>query len=217
MSAIASAFATISRSNSLPKILDLSPPTDAVLTDAVMNKGEIKADDATLHDVKEMKQAVDDLKAALKNFGGNYTSEEKSYINSKIKSLTEAIEAAETIEGEDGEHIIDSGKDLVFVIQGEFSKFKGFVIDGAEVDPSNYTIAEGSTIITLKASYLDTLKLGDHNIKAVYDDCEVNFGFTVANQNNLGDTYGIWVVLALVLMSGTAAGIVFFKRRRCAE
>jgi hypothetical protein len=33
LSAIASAFATISRSNSLPKILDLSPPTDAVLTD----------------------------------------------------------------------------------------------------------------------------------------------------------------------------------------
>ena len=33
LSAIASALSTIAKSNSLPKILDLSPPTDAVLTD----------------------------------------------------------------------------------------------------------------------------------------------------------------------------------------
>ena len=33
LSAIASAFPTISRSNSLPNILDLSPPTDAVFKD----------------------------------------------------------------------------------------------------------------------------------------------------------------------------------------
>jgi hypothetical protein len=33
LSAIASALSTIARSNSLPKILDLSPPTEAVLTD----------------------------------------------------------------------------------------------------------------------------------------------------------------------------------------
>ena len=44
---------------------------------------------------------------------------------------------------------------------GEISKFREVKVDGVTVDPVNYTVTEGSTIITFKPEYLKSLSAGD--------------------------------------------------------
>ena len=54
------------------------------------------------------------------------------------------------------------------------NKFKEVRVDNAVVDSSNYTLTEGSTIITFKESYLKTLSEGEHILKIISTD-----GFTL--------------------------------------
>ena len=53
-------------------------------------------------------------------------------------------------------------------------------MDGKLVDPSNYTVTEGSTIIILKADYLKTLSEGSHTFELVWADGSASTNFTVA-------------------------------------
>ena len=50
------------------------------------------------------------------------------------------------------------------------SKFREVRVDDTVVDSSNYTITEGSTIVTFKESYLKSLSVGDHTLKVVSTD-----------------------------------------------
>ena len=50
------------------------------------------------------------------------------------------------------------------------SKFREVRVDDTVVDSANYTITEGSTIVTFKESYLKSLSVGDHTLKVVSTD-----------------------------------------------
>ena len=50
------------------------------------------------------------------------------------------------------------------------SKFKEVRVDGVTVDGSNYTLTEGSTIVTFKESYFKTLSIGEHTLKIISID-----------------------------------------------
>ena len=50
------------------------------------------------------------------------------------------------------------------------SKFREVRVDDTVIDSSNYTITEGSTIVTFKESYLKSLSVGEHTIKVVSTD-----------------------------------------------
>ena len=69
---------------------------------------------------------------------------------------------------------------------GEMTKFQNVKVDGKIVDNENYTVTEGSTIITLKADYLKTLATGDHTFEIVWTDGSATTNFTVA-KNKSGD------------------------------
>ena len=72
------------------------------------------------------------------------------------------------IEGMGQEWVKGSGKDATFKTNGDYSDFTGIQVDGKDVDAANYTSKSGSTYITLKAAYLETLELGKHTLTAVY-------------------------------------------------
>ena len=72
-----------------------------------------------------------------------------------------------------------SGSDVTITCNGDFVKFTGIKVDGSVVDSSNYTAVSGSTVLTLKASYLDTLTAGSHTVTFVYTDGESNANLTV--------------------------------------
>ena len=113
---------------------------------------------------------------------------------------------------------------------GEMAKFRDVKVDGTIVGKENYTVSEGSTIITLKADYLKTLAIGDHTFEIIWTDGSASTNFIVEKQNNptdtqktnqsvtavkTGDTTNpiLWITLLMVSASG-AAGI--FVRRKLA-
>lgn len=105
---------------------------------------------------------------------------------------TETIPAAGIPESEykilEGENQTYSGSGSMTVrANGDFSKFTGLKVDGNVVDASNYEARSGSTIITLKESYLSTLPAGDHILTFVYNDGEISTSFAKTDEGTSED------------------------------
>lgn len=64
-------------------------------------------------------------------------------------------------------------------VNGAYAKFVRLLIDGEELSSSNYTIAEGSTVVTLNESYLKTLENGTYTVTAEYTDGSAGTVLTV--------------------------------------
>lgn len=76
---------------------------------------------------------------------------------------------------------------LVIKGNGDFAKFIRIKVDGVSVDAMNYTVAEGSTIITLKPDYIKTLSVGSHVFEIIWKDGIASTSFTIVN-NEVADT-----------------------------
>ena len=83
-----------------------------------------------------------------------------------------------TIEA-DGSWTRGSRNGLIVTTNAELSKFIGVKVDGILLDAKNYTAVSGSTIVTLKPEYLETLAIGEHSIELVFTDGSVQTWFTV--------------------------------------
>ena len=70
---------------------------------------------------------------------------------------------------------------------GAISKFVGVKVDGNLVDVKNYTVKEGSTIVTLKADYLNTLSVGNHTFEIIWTDGTASTRFTVSKSYSGSD------------------------------
>ena len=70
---------------------------------------------------------------------------------------------------------------------GAISKFMGVKVDGNLVDVKNYTVKEGSTIVTLKADYLNTLSVGNHTFEIIWTDGTASTRFTVSKSDSGSD------------------------------
>jgi len=69
---------------------------------------------------------------------------------------------------------------LALEIDLELKAFLHLEVDGEELDEENYELEEGSTVITFKNAYLDTLDEGTYAVKAVYiEDVEVETEFKI--------------------------------------
>ena len=80
---------------------------------------------------------------------------------------------------------------LTFRSSASIEKFQAVKVDGAVVDASNYTVTEGSTIVTFNADYTKNLANGSHTIELVSSDGCANAGFSVNTTNVIpeGGTY----------------------------
>ena len=72
---------------------------------------------------------------------------------------------------------------------GAISKFLRVLVDGNEISSDNYTVTEGSTIITFKPEFLKTLPEGSHTFELVWTDGTASTSFTVA-KNTSGNNDG---------------------------
>lgn len=61
----------------------------------------------------------------------------------------------------------------------DINDFVSVAMDGETVDPANYTLAEGSTILTFKPAYLDTLSVGDHTVTLNYTNATATSVLTI--------------------------------------
>ena len=91
---------------------------------------------------------------------------------------------------------------------GEISKFREVKVDGVTVDPINYTVTEGSTIITFKPEYLKSLSAGNHSFELIWTDGTAATNFTVAENTDqsakspkTGEDFSMALCTALLMIS----------------
>lgn len=63
---------------------------------------------------------------------------------------------------------------------GDFEKFAGVRVDGNWIPSAHYEAKSGSTIVTLKPSYLASLSEGEHTVDTMWIDDSASTTFTVA-------------------------------------
>lgn len=87
----------------------------------------------------------------------------------------------------DNTYIIGSGDGVTITCTGDLKDFVNVMMDGQVVDKSNYTLREGSTILTFTTKYLDTLSVGKHRVTLNYTYASVDTELTVlAKGSNTG-------------------------------
>lgn len=104
---------------------------------------------------------------------------------------------------------------------GEISKFREVKVDGVTVDPVNYTVTEGSTIITFKPEYLKSLSAGNHSFELVWTDGTAATNFTVAENADqsakspkTGEDFSMALCTALLMVSCAGLAGMLAKRKR---
>ena len=140
---------------------------------------------------KLVKVLVNDVEKTL---DGNTLKLKNITSNMKIKVVVEKIEY-KVIEGAEQTYTITEDTEARFRIDADYSLFNNKVyVDNVLVDSSNYTSKSGSTIITLKKEFVDTLSVGEHTLKVVFNDGgEAETTFTIEkkaenNNNNENNT-----------------------------
>lgn len=98
----------------------------------------------------------------------------------KGKSEEIAILTPEIIDGKGQMMVVDAAKDLSFRSNAPLKFFQKVLVDDKEVAAENYVLTEGSTIVTLKASFLKTLGVGEHKLSVVSATGTAETTFTVA-------------------------------------
>ena len=82
-------------------------------------------------------------------------------------------------EGTGSSYALQSGSSLTVRGNGDFSKFTGIKVDGVQIGAENYEAKAGSTIVTLKSSYLDTLTAGTHSLEILWTDGSASTAFAI--------------------------------------
>ena len=128
---------------------------------------------------EEQINAAKDLYDALSDY-------EKSLISADAKDKLEGLLAAlrdyRITDGSGSAFTKGNTAGLTFTANGAYSKFTGIEVDGKAVDADCYTAENGSTIITLKAEYLETLAAGKHTLTVLYTDGKATGTFTVTEK-----------------------------------
>ena len=110
--------------------------------------------------------------------------------NTAVLTVTENTTSApgsvdyEILEGANTSWEQNSDGSLSIRGSGAISKFVGVKVDGNLVDVKNYTVKEGSTIVTLKADYLNTLSVGNHTFEIIWTDGTASTRFTVSKSDS---------------------------------
>ena len=188
---------------------------------------------------KLVKVLVNDVEKTL---DGNTLKLKNITSNMKIKVVVEKIEY-KVIEGAEQTYTIKEDTEARFRIDADYSLFNNKVyVDNVLVDSSNYTSKSGSTIITLKKEFVDTLSVGEHTLKVVFNDGgEAETTFTIEkkvennnnNENNTpskpedkeemkdngsnpktGDNIMLYVAIASMSIIGLGATTIVAKKKK---
>lgn len=142
--------------------------------------------------------------------------------NINLEVVVEKI-VYEVTEGANQKYTITKNNEAKFKINADFRLFdEGKVyVDNELVDPKNYTAESGSTIITLKKEFVDTLSIGEHTLKVLFNDGgEAITTFNVAkvivptDNPQTGDNIGFYIISGILSIVGLAGAGIFYRRKQ---
>ena len=142
--------------------------------------------------------------------------------NINLEVVVEKI-VYEVTDGANQKYTITKNNEAKFKINADFRLFdEGKVyVDNELVDPKNYTAESGSTIITLKKEFVDTLSVGEHTLKVVFNDGgEAITTFNVAkvtvptDNPQTGDNIGFYIISGILSIVGLAGAGIFYRRKQ---
>lgn len=136
--------------------------------------------DKTKYTEESFKVLTDAVNAVVE--GKNIT--EQAQVDEMAANIEKAIAGLKLIynytEGAKQEATI--GNEVIFKIDAELSKALEVYVDGNVISKDNYSLASGSTIVTLNKDYVATLSEGEHSIKVEFSDGIAETTFTLAKQ-----------------------------------
>ena len=142
--------------------------------------------------------------------------------NINLEVVVEKI-VYEVTEGANQNYTITKNNEAKFKINADFRLFDDgkVYVDNELVDPKNYTAESGSTIITLKKEFVDTLSVGEHTLKVVFNDGgEAITTFNVVREMvptdnpNTGDNIGFYIISGILSIVGLAGAGIFYRRKQ---
>ena len=142
--------------------------------------------------------------------------------NINLEVVVEKI-VYEVTEGANQKYVITKSNEAKFKINADFRMFDDgkVYVDNELVDPKNYTAESGSTIITLKKEFVDTLSVGEHTLKVLFNDGgEAITTFNVArvtvptDNPRTGDNIGFYIISGILSIVGLAGAGIFYRRKQ---
>ena len=143
--------------------------------------------------------------------------------NMEIEVVVEKI-VYEVIDGANQTYTTAKDNEAKFRIDAEYGLFMqgGKVyVDDELIEEDNYTTEKGSTIITLKQSYLDKLNVGKHTLKVTFADGGVaTTNFTIAkevpvvNNPKTSDNIMLYITTGIISVIGLIGASLFVIRRK---
>ncbi len=142
--------------------------------------------------------------------------------NIKLEVVVEKI-VYEVTEGANQKYIITKNSEAKFRINADFRLFDDgkVYVDNVLVDPKNYTAESGSTIITLKKEFVDTLSVGEHTLKVLFNDGgEAITTFNVekvtesVSNPKTEDNIAFYILTGILSIVGLAGAGIFYRRKQ---
>lgn len=152
------------------------------------------------------------------------TEHEKSLVSEdtreKLESLLGDLLDYRIIAGNGSKWTVGNDGSITMTVNGSVEKFMGIEVDGKAVDAASYTVKSGSTIISLKPEYLNTLSVGKHTLTVIYTDGEVSGEFEILKDTetptpDTGDNnnMALWITLMFIAACGLT-GVMAYGRKK---
>ncbi|SHI13445.1 hypothetical protein SAMN02745196_03112, partial [Clostridium collagenovorans DSM 3089] len=118
---------------------------------------------------------------------------------------------------------IKHDQEITFKSNADIKDFQMVLLNGSEVLSSNYTLKEGSTIVTLNKDFVKTLNTGKYRISIVSSTGSANTEFTIIkptksnhsemNTPETGDNFTmIFLVALLFVLSGGVLTLTLIRK-----
>lgn len=127
----------------------------------------------------------------------------------------------EILAGPGQTHYLGTQDTIVIKCSGPLDKLTAIEVAGKTLDPKYYATTEGSTVLTLKADYLNSLKVGTYDLKFVYSNGYADTNFKIAEKAKpaepekpaTGDASSTSLWITAMILAAAAAAAFALKRR----
>ena len=149
------------------------------------------------------------------------------------------VPACQTAYTATGSSTYNGSGDFVVISDGPFADFTALQCDGVTLTQgTHYTVVSGSTVATVKESYMQTLSNGAHTFTFIFSDGTAAHTVTVSKsgsstspapsapqdstttptsgspQTDDASNMGPWVMLLVASLAALCAGVILWRRRR---